>query len=65
MPHVNGYSIYVAAPSGSEDWTVRVYREIDDSHIGSTERLSLQAGLEAAHALIDVDLDARRRERVA
>jgi hypothetical protein len=62
MPRVNSYSVYIAPAPPAGGWTGRVYREIDDHHIGSIERLPLSMVMEAAHALIVADQNAAHRE---
>lgn len=63
MPMVNGYSIYVGASQPLvTGWTVRVYRDADDTHIHSAERVNLPTGLHEAERAIQADVSARTPE---
>ena len=65
MPMLNGYSIYVAAPSMARaSWIVRVYRDSDDTHIHSAEGCDvLSIGMREAEKAIVGDVNALLAER--
>jgi len=62
MPHVEGYSIYVHLNDG-ESHTVRLYRDIDDTHLHSWEGcVGLHITMEDVTRMVKEDAAARRRE---
>lgn len=64
MPQVNGYSIYVAAPTVQRAyWIVRAFRDSDDQHIWSAEDCStLSMGLREVERKITEDVNASLAE---
>lgn len=64
MPQINGYSIYVAAPTVQRaSWVVRAYRDADDEHLWSAEDCdTLDTGIREVQRKIVEDVNARLAE---